>query len=44
MYDITSIPAYFSAAIFEYGHAKDHHELKRTRKLKDILEALNSIS
>jgi len=29
LYDITSIPAYSSAAIFEYGHAKDHPELEQ---------------
>ncbi len=29
LYNITSIPAYSSAAIFEYGHAKDHQELEQ---------------
>ncbi len=29
LYDITSIPAYSLAPIFEYGHAKDHQELEQ---------------
>ena len=29
LYDITSIPSYSSAGIFEYGHAKDHPELEQ---------------
>ncbi|MHB1440289.1 MAG: IS1634 family transposase [Cuniculiplasma sp.] len=29
LYDITSIPSYSSASIFEYGHAKDHSELEQ---------------
>ncbi len=29
MYDITSIPSYSMAQIFEYGHAKDHPELEQ---------------
>ena len=29
LYDITSIPSYSTASIFEYGHAKDHQELEQ---------------
>ena len=29
LYDITSLPSYGSAEIFEYGHAKDHPELEQ---------------
>jgi len=29
LYDITSIPAYSSMSILEYGHAKDHPELEQ---------------
>ena len=29
LYDITSIPSYSSASIYEYGHAKDHAELEQ---------------
>ena len=29
LYDITSVPSYSSAGIFEYGHAKDHAELEQ---------------
>ena len=28
-YDITTIPSYSSASIFEYGHSKDHPELEK---------------
>ena len=29
MYDITTIPSYSIATIFEYGHAKDHPDLEQ---------------
>ena len=29
LYDITSIPSYSIAPVFEYGHAKDHDELEQ---------------
>lgn len=43
LYDITTIPAYSSLSIFEYGHAKDHAELPQVN-LPIIMEKRRFLS